>query len=169
MKQKERYYIAYGSNLNLEQMNWRCPGAIPVQVSWLNGWRLMFKGSKSGNYLTIEKAGRDEDSRVPIVIYKITPEDEEELDRYEGFPTFYYKRNFQFLKKINGQSKPFTAFAYIMHEDRKCGVPSMRYMETCREGYADFGLDEKYLWDAFNYSISQVKKAGTSGKDGKAG
>lgn len=39
---KEKLYIAYGSNLNLEQMAHRCPTAQVVGASMLKNWRLMF-------------------------------------------------------------------------------------------------------------------------------
>ena len=41
---KERLYIAYGSNLNLEQMRCRCPTAEVVDKATLDGWRLRFRG-----------------------------------------------------------------------------------------------------------------------------
>ena len=41
---KERLYIAYGSNLNLRQMAHGCPTAEVVGKSLLRGWRLMFRG-----------------------------------------------------------------------------------------------------------------------------
>ena len=50
----KRYYIAYGSNLNIDQMRYRCPGAKVVGTSKIPDFQLLFKGSKSGAYLTIE-------------------------------------------------------------------------------------------------------------------
>ena len=43
-----RYYIAYGSNLNMEQMGIRCPSATAVGTGFLKGFRLMYKGSLTG-------------------------------------------------------------------------------------------------------------------------
>ena len=51
---KKRYYIAYGSNLNLEQMKMRCPTAEVVGVSELKGYKLVFKGALTNAYATIE-------------------------------------------------------------------------------------------------------------------
>ena len=36
----KRYYIAYGSNLNLPQMQGRCPGATIVGTSVIEDYRL---------------------------------------------------------------------------------------------------------------------------------
>ena len=52
---EKRYYIAYGSNLNVPQMRMRCPHATILGTANLKGWELLFKGSKTGSYLTIEE------------------------------------------------------------------------------------------------------------------
>jgi len=86
---EKRYYIAYGSNLNVPQMRMRCPHASILGTATLKGWEFLFKGSKTGSYLTIEQS---ENGSVPVVIWDVTEKDEKALDRYEGFPTFYYKK-----------------------------------------------------------------------------
>ena len=48
---EKRYYIAYGSNLNIPQMRMRCPGARIIGTSVVEGYRLLFKGSRTGSYL----------------------------------------------------------------------------------------------------------------------
>ena len=49
-----KLYLAYGSNLSLEQMAYRCPHAYPVGTATLPDYQLLFKGSKTGSYLTVE-------------------------------------------------------------------------------------------------------------------
>lgn len=46
----ERYYIAYGSNLSIEQMKYRTPDAEIAGTGVLEGWRLLFR-----QFATIEK------------------------------------------------------------------------------------------------------------------
>ena len=53
-----KFYLAYGSNLSVRQMLQRCPGAVYVGTAKLKGWRLLFRKSQSGNYLTIEQRKR---------------------------------------------------------------------------------------------------------------
>lgn len=43
-------------------------------------------------------------------------------------------------------------FVYIMHEERKLGIPHRSYIDTCIEGYRHFGFDEGYLHEALHYS-----------------
>lgn len=142
-----KYYIAYGSNLNVHQMGFRCPGAKVAGVGTLQDWQLVFRGSKTGSYLTIEpKAG----SQVPVGIWEITDQDEQALDRYEGFPRFYYKRTFgiRIRDAKTGKPKDVDAMVYIMHEDRPLGAPTFAYVQTCLDGCADFRLETKPLMDA---------------------
>ena len=153
---KKRYYIAYGSNLNIRQMRMRCPSARIIGTSEIPDYELLFKGSKTGSYLTIEpKKG----SRVPVAAWEVSAEDEQTLDRYEGFPTFYYKKEMLLpIKGIrSGKIRQRNTFVYIMHEDRVLGVPSNFYMQTCLSGYKSFGFDPKFLHEAYDRS-REVKR-----------
>lgn len=139
-------YAAYGSNLNKEQMIWRCPGAKEAGTSIIKDYRLMFKGSQSGAYLTIEK---EKGCEVPVGLWEVTDQDMKNLDRYEGYPTFYYKKTF--VAECS-DGKRHRIFAYIMHEERKLGMPTTHYMGVCAKGYEDFGFDLKTLTEAWEYS-----------------
>ena len=147
----KRYYIAYGSNMNIPQMRMRCPGARIIGTSVIEDYQLLFKGSKTGSYLTIEPM---EDAEVPVVIWEVTESDEKALDRYEGYPNFYYKKEMTLdIKGIRtGKVRRRDAFVYIMHEERELGIPSWYYVNTCLDGYRAFGFDEKYLFDAIRIS-----------------
>ncbi len=46
---EDRYYFAYGSNMNLEQMKYRCPAAEVVENIRLEDYRLAFRGRAPGN------------------------------------------------------------------------------------------------------------------------
>lgn len=145
------HIIAYGSNLNISQMRMRCPGARIIGTSVIEDYQLLFKGSKTGSYLTIEPM---EGAEVPVVIWEVTETDEKALDRYEGYPNFYYKKEMTLDIKgiITGKVRRRDAFVYIMHEERELGIPSWYYVNTCLDGYRAFGFDEKYLFDAIRIS-----------------
>lgn len=152
-----KFYLAYGSNLNIRQMKIRCPNAEPVGTAVINGYGLLFKGSKTGAYLTIEKAGN---STVPVAVWKVSESDELRLDAYEGYPNFYYKTEMELPVKMlkNGIIKTITAFVYIMHENRHLGKPSIHYVRTCAEGYRNFGFDKEFLEMALKKSLKGCKK-----------
>ena len=148
---EKRYYIAYGSNLNVRQMMLRCPTARVIGTSELKDYKLMFKGSKTGSYLTVEPM---EGCTVPVAAWEVSALDEQALDRYEGYPDFYYKKELTLpITGIKtGKVRTRKVFVYIMHEDRPLGIPSTFYMRTCAEGYRSFGFDINYLLDAYSYS-----------------
>ena len=64
-----RYYLAYGSNLDMERMEKRCPYAVVVGTTEIMGYRLLFKKSKTGCYATIEQ---DANESVPAVVWKLS-------------------------------------------------------------------------------------------------
>lgn len=148
----KRYYIAYGSNLNVKQMKMRCPGATILGTAKLKDYELLFKGSKTGSYLTIEKK---EGSTVPVVVWEVTESDEKSLDRYEGYPIFYYKKEMKLQYKgiRTGKRRTVDAFVYIMNEENPIGVPSIYYMKTCIDGYDTFYFDKNILINAYKKSM----------------
>ena len=146
------FYLAYGSNLNVRQMKLRCPTARVVGTAEIKDYELFFKGSQTGSYLTIEpKKG----GIVPVAVWEVQEQDVRLLDRYEGWPRFYYKKDMEIRYKgiRTGRHRTVTAFVYIMHEDREIGIPSNRYISTCIEGYNDFGFNLNILFDAVDRSI----------------
>ena len=147
----KKYYIAYGSNLNVPQMSYRCPDAKVIGTGEMEGWQLLFKGSKTGAYLTIETA---KDGRVPIAVWEVSAADEEALDYYEGYPNFYYKTEREIKTE---KTRKRDAFVYIMREDALAGTPSRLYVRTCLEGYQSFGFDEEFLKDAIKRSEAMME------------
>ena len=148
---KKKYYIAYGSNLNVSQMRFRCPEVRPVGKGELHDWRLLFKGSRTGAYLTIEKKPG---YSVPVGIWEVTNKDEKRLDRYEGYPVFYRKEKMLINVRdlSDGKTRLRECFVYIMDEKRQVTAPSPFYLFTCMDGYDDFGLDQKILQKAYEES-----------------
>ena len=148
----KKYYVAYGSNLNVRQMKMRCPGATILGTAKLKDYELLFKGSKTGSYLTIEKK---EGSTVPVAIWEVTESDEKSLDRYEGYPIFYYKKEMKLQYKgiRTGKRRTVNAFVYIMNEENPIGVPSIYYMKTCIDGYDTFYFDKNILINAYKKSM----------------
>ena len=148
---EKRYYLAYGSNLNVRQMMMRCPTARIIGTATIKDYKLMFKGSQTGSYLTIEPSVGSE---VPVGVWAVSAADERSLDRYEGYPNFYYKKelNLPITGIRTGKTRQRDAFVYIMHEDRRLSLPSDFYLMTCVEGYNNFGFDLDTLFEAYRYS-----------------
>lgn len=152
----KRYYLAYGSNLNVTQMRYRCPSARIIGTAVIENYQLLFKGSKTGSYLTIEPC---EGHSVPVAAWEVTADDELRLDRYEGFPNFYYKKELRLpiTGMKTGKVRMRDAFVYIMHEERQLGLPSANYVRICRDGYDFFGFGQRYLTEAIQRSLEEMK------------
>lgn len=106
-----KYYLAYGSNLNLDQMSYRCPSAKPIGRLILKDYRLVYKGRADDfAYLTIEKC---EGSVVPLGVFEVSYFDILSLDAYEGYPAFYSKCYIPI--KIGDKTKK--ALIYVMNKN----------------------------------------------------
>ena len=77
-----KLYVAYGSNLNKEQMRYRCPTAKFVGTGIIEGYELQFKGALHSACATIAPK---EGAAVPVGIWTIQKPDEKRLDLYEGY------------------------------------------------------------------------------------
>lgn len=148
---EERLYIAYGSNLNLEQMKRRCPTAEVIGKAVLSNWQLWFRGSSPSAVATIE---RKQGGKVPVLIWRLQPKDEQALDQYEGFPFLYRKARLRVT--LNGRR--VYAMAYIMNKaGHPYGAPSSSYLNSIREGYESAGFDGNILMDAVRRSKEEKK------------
>lgn len=138
---KRRYYIAYGSNLNVNQMLQRCPDAVMVGASSIEDYKLTFRGNSRSGVANIEPCAGE---RVPVGIWAVSQDDELALDWYEGYPFLYTKQFFHI--KVRG--RVIEAMAYVMTPGHRIEEPSRRYLDTIREGYADFGFKAAPLLEA---------------------
>ena len=148
---KKRLYIAYGSNLNMKQMAWRCPGARVVAKSWIHDHRLVFQGRAFGAHANIIPA---EGYDVPVAIWEITAQNERALDRYEGVAGGYYTKE---TMEVEVAGKMKKALVYIMTPN-PYGIPDDFYLETIARGYADFNLDVRVLSEAILHAHRNTRK-----------
>lgn len=137
-------YVAYGSNMNLRQMAYRCPNSKVVCNGELHGWKLVFNV-----HADVVKGNKND--IVPVVVWDIADEDWFMLDRYEGYPKYYVRENVN-VRLENGKNKK--AIVYVMAKNRK-GIhpPSEDYFNTIFDGYMDNNIEAGYLFDALDYSL----------------
>lgn len=142
-----RLYLAYGSNLDLGQMRHRCPGAEPVRAIMVPNRRLIFRRFAD----IIEEPG----AQVPCAIYRITPEDEAALDRFEGVSVgSYTKATIRLRTPSLGVIQPLV---YLNNRDGE-DPPSRRYVETIRRGYRDWRLPMDLLDKVVMEARSKAKR-----------
>jgi gamma-glutamylcyclotransferase (GGCT)/AIG2-like uncharacterized protein YtfP len=126
-------YFAYGSNLNRDAMARRCPDAKPIGALHLTDARLVFRGVADCIY--------EEGATCPGAVWKLTPECEAALDRYEGVSGGFYRKEYVTVTGFEGEDQ---MLLYVMNST---GIfpPSEGYYQTIRQGYRDFELPLKYL------------------------
>lgn len=137
----KRLYVAYGSNLNIAQMRFRCPTAKLYGTGTIEGYELQFKGHPQSAFATIAPK---EGASVPVAVWDIQPRDEKFLDRYEGYPSHYFKQDVPV--QLDGEE--VTAMVYIMNLKMQYGLPTPDYYRTVYEGYKNCGLDTAVLDEA---------------------
>jgi gamma-glutamylcyclotransferase (GGCT)/AIG2-like uncharacterized protein YtfP len=144
----KRLYVAYGSNLNFRQMKQRCPTAKLYGTGSIDGYELQFKGTPDSAFATIASK---EGASVPVAVWEITPQDERALDRYEGYPSHYFKKTVP----VSLDGEEVDAMVYIMDLKMKFGMPSPYYYATVLEGYCDCELDADVLDQAVKNSAQR--------------
>lgn len=128
---EKKYYIAYGSNLSVEQMAQRCPDARIVGQAVLEDWELAFHGCAT----ILPNKGKN----TPVLVWEISAGDEKNLDIYEGFPHYYRKENMT-VEVVSKDAEPMTvtAMVYIMEHDYGQKMPSLYYYRVLHDGYKAF-------------------------------
>lgn len=132
------YYLAYGSNLNIERMVSRCPNALLIETDLLCDRELAIKGPEDDQgYLTLVN---HPGSKVHVALWKITQEDKDALDQN---PVLHDLYDIEHLI-LGGKH----CFCYVMKSIYPTARPSEQYMDLCRQGYIENGFDPLYLESA---------------------
>ena len=158
-KNNANFYAAYGSNLSVSQMSYRCPDSEIVGTGKIMDYKLVFR-----LHADIEPATTDAASYVPVLIWRISKADEKRLDRYEGVKGGYYHQEKVTVvmddetdgnKEINAgeKGKELVAMAYIMNTQDTVSPPEAGYYQIIDEGYEHFGFDKKILKEALIESM----------------
>ena len=147
---KKRYMFSYGSNLNIGQMGFRCPRAVPVGRALLRGYRLEFRGRGQG----VATVSQDRYSDVWGAVWEISDECEDMLDDYEGYPAYYEKIDIK-VHMADEKSKVMDVMTYQLNHGR-FNVPSMRYYNIIKKGYLDFELPVFTLKKAVEEAFDKI-------------
>ena len=145
-------YFAYGSNLCVEQMAARCPGARDPRPAVLpdHDWLINRRG-----VATVEPS---DGGAVHGVLWHLTDADLEILDRAEGVPS-RYRRDRLTVQTSQG---PASAWVYIDHRTDP-GKPREGYLERIINGALHHGLPPNWVeflrrWDPTVWPLRRVSK-----------
>ena len=150
---EERLYFAYGSNINLDQMAYRCPDAKVVGPVMLEDYELLFRGNGGGS--GVATIAPKQGSYVYGLLWKLTPACEKSLDRYEGYPHLYCKKG---VTVWDTEGQRHTVMAYVMTNlpFREPTMPSSNYYYGIKAGFRQNGLPLKALDKAFQQVRQEV-------------
>ena len=158
-KSPRKYYFAYGSNCHVGSMLSRCPAATEIGKAVLAGYRLVFRAVAD-----IQKSDGDRQS-VHGALWQITPECESALDRYEGFPRHYTKRQ---VSVIHDELGELDAMVYVMVGRAAQEPPRAAYRDVIVEGYRYHGISTKQINASlreaerqYNEEIGNIRKSET--------
>lgn len=162
----EQYYFAYGSNMNLDQMDFRCPNAVVAENVRVDGYRLAFCGRNPGN--GVATILPEEGSHVDGVLWKITPECEQSLDVYEGYPHLYGKET---VCVENADGVKRNVMVYTMNAPYKdcLSRPSDYYLKGILEGCRQNGIDSKPIMEAVKRTRNEMQMGKAKKKDVQKG
>ena len=134
-------YFAYGSNMDPKQMASRCPGAEALGRARLADYELTFvwdsPGWGGGVGTVIPSSGRE----VWGVLWDLTDEHVESLDRYEGIAINAYIKDHV---HVEAESGLVNALIYLATDDR-FKKPSAKYIDALVKGATAFSLPTDYI------------------------
>ena len=131
-------YFAYGSNMASSQMADRCPGAISLGAARLPGYRLAFDAWSNRRGGLVADVLPAPGSEVWGVLWQVTEEHAEALDRYEGVARGQYRRENVRVESPNGER--LEAFAYVICNPAEEGPTTDAYRALLLEGAREHDL-----------------------------
>lgn len=141
-----------------EQMLQRCPHSPLSGTGWLHGWRLTFGGGDIGWEGALATIVEDPDSQVFVVLYDVSDEDEESLDRWEGSELGIHRK---IRLRIETGVEPVLAWLYVL-DAYEGGLPSARYLGVMAEAAEIAGAPAEYVRDLRTRNSRNVGPGTTS-------
>jgi gamma-glutamylcyclotransferase (GGCT)/AIG2-like uncharacterized protein YtfP len=137
-------YFAYGSNLDQEQMADRCPQARFSRFAVLPDWRLTYRGFSPLRKGAVASVISSPQKYVEGVLYEVTEEDMRLMDKFEGSPHVYERRE---MEVITDDGRRVEAWVYFKNQG-EFGVPHEDYHSILYRFYVRYGFNTGHLEDA---------------------
>ena len=129
-------YFAYGSNMDVRQMAFRCPDAVILGSASLPAHAFLIN---TRGFATVIPAPNQV---VHGVLWEISPADKARLDRYEGVASGFYRKDIVRVRVKDGTETD--ALIYLA-SDARPGQPRSGYMEGVLEAAEHCHLPETYI------------------------
>ncbi len=119
----------------------RAPHSPMAGTGWLEGWRLTFGGEDIGWEGALATIVEDPGSRVFVVLYDVTPLDEDGLDRWEGGELGVHTKLRLRVQTMEGSVLPWL---YVL-DAYEGGLPSARYLGVLADAAEAAGAPADYV------------------------
>lgn len=133
-------YFAYGSNMDLEQMQQRCPGTKVIGVGRLANYRMAFtRWSRSWKSGTADILP-DRDDSVYGALYDLNMDGLKKMDKFADYPNSYVRQD---VIVACGEER-LPAMTYVA---RRIGIylPSRSYIGKMVRGAQSHNIPEDYI------------------------
>jgi gamma-glutamylcyclotransferase len=144
-------YFTYGSNMNLQQMQERCPSARFVSVALLTDHKLAFTRKSIKRDCGVSDVVSERGRKVWGVVYEISDLDLGKLDAWEGYrppreKNAYWRRECLILQDGNDK-RPLTVSTYFGDPQSNPPPPNADYKQLIVSGARHWHLPEDYVCD----------------------
>ena len=134
-------YAAYATNMDSARMAERCPHSPSRSTGWLEGWRLTFGAEEHGWEGALATVVEDPGCRVFVRLYDVPPQDERELDQWEGVDIGLYRKLRVRVITLDGD---VLAWLYVL-DGYEGGLPSARYVGLMADAAEAAGAPDDYV------------------------
>jgi len=118
-------------------MQERCPDAKPKFTATLPNHKLIFTGWSRSWHGGVASIRPLRGEKVAGAVYEISERDLRLLDKYEGYPNIYNRRE---VVVFSEDGEPIKAVTYIKIEQSEETKPSPEYIATIQQGYREWGI-----------------------------
>jgi gamma-glutamylcyclotransferase (GGCT)/AIG2-like uncharacterized protein YtfP len=149
-------YFAYGSNLDPDQMKYRCPQATPLGTATLPRHRIAFAGYSHAREGAVATVLPESEATTPGLLYRLTLTDLELLDRFEGHPGFYL-RSKRTVRDHRGRFQ--SAWVYQLPSEYPEGPPANEYFRMIQQAYRKMNWSTDSLIEARQRGMEGMPEA----------
>jgi gamma-glutamylcyclotransferase len=143
------FYFAYGSNLDLMQMQLKCPDAQFVSTARLDGYRICFPRKSFVRDCAIVSIEPDVAESVWGALYEIDDSELKRLDEREGYrpqrEPHRNSRNRITVRVEGSDERSVSAETYAAVPSENPGLPSPHYIGYLVASAAECGLPKSHL------------------------
>lgn len=142
-------YFAYGSNMDWQQMQERCPSARFVSVARLPNHKLAFTRKSVRRGCGVADAVPEHGRELWGVVYEIDDPDRHSLDAAEGYragrkKNAYWRRERPVLLNGDGR-RPMNTAVYFADPQPRPPLPNAHYKELIISGARHWHLPVAYI------------------------